>query len=230
MDKKEYHLSREEIDNSKKRLFWYLILVILLFGVIIFYYFQNSQLQREKVEINRVNANYVEELSELKNKTYATVDTLEGIIDDQQKVIDSLVQQIDETPSPTITKPSKTYPINKIQKRVNITKLNNSRYLIGLQSYGVEAEERAKIGAYFKKNGYTDIQGYNYDDEGAKPDWMSESSVVLYYSADAKAKALEIAKNLTKLTRRTYSIKKGAGLGVIKGQEAYTFFVHNVKL
>lgn len=230
MDKKEYRLSREEIDKSKKRLFWYLILVILLFGVIIFYYFQNLQLQREKVEINQINASYVEELSALKNKTYATVDTLEGIIDDQQKVIDSLVQQIDEVPSPAITKPSKKYPVNKIQERVNITKLNNSRYLIGLQSYGVAAEERSKIGIYFKKNGYTNIQGFSYDDEGVKPDWMSESSVVLYYSDKSKTKALSIAKSLTKLTQRKYGVKRGAGLGVIKGQEDYTFFVHNVKL
>ena len=83
MDSKEYHLSKEVIEKNKKRLFWYLVLVMLLFGVIVFYYFQNSQLQREKVEINEINAHYVEELSDLKNKTYATIDTLNGVIKDQ---------------------------------------------------------------------------------------------------------------------------------------------------
>ncbi len=225
MKKEEFHLSREQIDKSKKRLFWYLISVILLFAIIIFYYFQNAKLQNEKVEINKTNEKNLLKLSTLKNKTYATIDTLKRIINKQEKLIDSMAGELNSTPS-TPKNVSRIDPVKKLNKQ--LTSISNSRYLISLQSYKIPKPERTKIYNFLKKSGYTNIEGYTHDNEDEKPDWMSDSPTVFYYSATSKKKAMSIAKEISAITRKKYKISLGKDPGVIKGQEAYTFFVHNV--
>ena len=227
MDSSDFHLAEKRIAKNKKRLFWYLILVFILFGVILFYYFENVNLQQQNVEINIKNEDNLEKLSELKIKSDARVDTLTSIILELEKSKDSLILSHKKTE--TITKESELELSEKRKNLYNeIERLKNSKYLITNHSYMFPVSGRRKISAYLKNEGYSKIEGWTYDDEGKKPSWMSLNSTVLFYSEKSEEKAQKIAENLSELTGHKYGTTRGKGLGVIKGQEDVTFFIHSV--
>lgn len=221
-------LFESTIARNKRRLFWYLLLVLVLFGVILFYYFQNVALQQNNIAINAENELYVEELSLLKNRSDARIDSLTEVIKGYEKSMDSLVVASNQN---AVEPPVMTPP--KLQERKEILneeleQLKNSKYIVTNHSYNFPLDKRRKIGSFLKAKGYSKFDGYTYDDEDQKPSWMSYKSTVLYYSSQSKEKATALAKELTALTGYRFGVARGGGLGVIKGQEDVTFFIHSV--
>lgn len=213
------------IANNKRKLLWYLVLVVFLFATITVLYFKFINEQKKVVHINKENQKNIVELSNLKNKTFLEIESLTKIIDSLSNKNDSLINKFSKDNNVTIDA-SITYQRKKKQLEIQVIK--NSEYLIGGYSYNTTIKEDKLIAKYIVQLGYT-LEGKDiYRYENYKPDWMSASSTVFYYTNSSKNKASEIAKQLSKLTGKQFVIKIGAGLGVIKGQEAVTFFIHNL--
>ena len=222
----EDHNFEQTIRRSKKGLFRYLLLVIALFAGVLYFYFQNVELKRKieiankhKVKINEENAGYVEELSKIKTLTDDKLDTLTNAIITVEKINDSLVDQLSKYESNT---PKNEHLLNN----TSISQIKNSKYLIRIESFNIPLNQRRKLEAYLKKQGYMNIEGFTHDDDGF-PNWMNKKPTVLYYSKMSISKATAIAKVLSKITGKTFSTKMGnRGRGVIKGQESVTFTIH----
>lgn len=98
-------------------------------------------------------------------------------------------------------------------------------FIIGLYSLNPSPSEKEKIKNYISQKDFYFNAEYDYD---IKPDWMAEKSTVFYYSPSSEIQAEQIASVLKKLTGKKFDTKRGAGLGVVKGKEQVTFFIHNI--
>jgi cell division protein FtsB len=101
----------------------------------------------------------------------------------------------------------------------------NAKYSVGLYGFAVSNEGYEHVRSTLQADGYAISQGDLLDD---RPTWLSPRSSVLYYDEASRKKALSIATELSKVAGAEFAVAKGAGLGVIKGQERWTFFVHYV--
>lgn len=213
------------VSKNKKKLLLYLIFVVALFAVIIILYFKYIEAQNHIVIINEQNQKNVMELSSLKNKTFIEVESLTQIIDSLGTKNDSLINQLSVAQNISV---DSTLIYNRKKKELEIQLIKNSEYLIGAYSYKTTKEEDNKIANYLLNYGYT-VEGKEFLNYGNyEPSWMSKYPAVFYYTSSSKSKAKKIAQQLTELTGKVFKIRSGYGLGVIKGQEAVTFFVHNV--
>lgn len=99
----------------------------------------------------------------------------------------------------------------------------NSRYAVGLYGFGVNEAAFQRASKSLETDGYVIAQGglLSY-----RPSWLSTRSVVLYYHQDTAARARALAKQLSSLTGVSFTVTRGGGLGVIQGQERWTFFIH----
>ena len=105
-----------------------------------------------------------------------------------------------------------------------IDKLANAKYSIGIYALD-SAKGFADIKEWIRAQGYTILQEANLVN---RPPWLSIQSTVLYYDAKSENMARRIADNLFKQTGTGFGVARGAGLGVPKGEEQWTFFVHFV--
>lgn len=110
----------------------------------------------------------------------------------------------------------------------NVFDIANSNYLIKLYSFNMNTKERNDIYLFLRKYGFQNIEALAFNKE--KPQWMSTSPSVLYFSEKSFDKAQEIAKILTKLKGARYEVVKGGNHEKIeKGKEETIFLIHNMK-
>ena len=114
--------------------------------------------------------------------------------------------------------------VEKIQ-----TPFNKSDYLVGLQTLGIQDEERKAINAKLSADGYgLDSITWSYP-AGERPSWFAARSTVFYYSASALPAAQELARMMKALTNQDFVVQRGAGLGVDPSRRSVTLFVHFIK-
>ena len=107
----------------------------------------------------------------------------------------------------------------------SLTRLDNSRYLVGFYSLHGEEDIINEIRNYLNDRGYT-IHRQNHLSK--RPSWLARGSTIFYYSKLAASKAQEIAEELEQVAGISLMISRGRGLGVRPGEESRTFFVHYV--
>lgn len=89
---------------------------------------------------------------------------------------------------------------------------NKSDYLVGLQTLGIQDEERIAINAKLSSDGYgLDSITWSYS-AGARPSWFASRSTVFYYAASALPAAQELARIMKTLTKQDVAVQRGAGL------------------
>jgi len=54
----------------------------------------------------------------------------------------------------------------------------------------------------------------------------TQTSAVMYYADTSEQKAGELAREMKRITGSSFEVKRGSRLGVIQGQERWTFFIH----
>lgn len=106
-----------------------------------------------------------------------------------------------------------------------VRKAENSKVIVTIYSVNPNSSVKQNIVSTLHSNGYGVDIGYDYSE---KPSWMSYSSTVHYYSSKSKQRASEIASQLKNSTGVGFKINRGKGLGVIKGEEQWTIFVHYI--
>lgn len=159
-------------------------------------------------------------------KSKEDVESMEAILKKQNarylELTDSLSYYLSLVDSLSLVKNEK---LKEDSKRV-IKVSDNVKFLIGI--YGLRAPEEKfnKIQSYFLYQGYTLFADFKLQE---KPSWLSPQSTVLYYDESSREKALEIATDLERVTGATFIINRGAGLGVKKGQERFTFYIHYIE-
>jgi hypothetical protein len=99
----------------------------------------------------------------------------------------------------------------------------NARYAIGFYALDADASKYDAVRDAIQSMGFVITQGINLD---GRPSWLSTTSAVMYYADASAQKARDMAGEMKRLTGSTFEVKRGSGLGVIKGQERWTFFIH----
>ena len=114
-------------------------------------------------------------------------------------------------------------PVRKENVKAAVKSPENAQYFVAVYSYKVDVDKVSKVRKYFKDQGYTLRTGWRLQ---TRPIWLASESTVFYYDKKSKVKAAFIAEALKQEVHTTFAVKRGAGLGVIKGQEKRTFYVH----
>lgn len=109
--------------------------------------------------------------------------------------------------------------------RPEITAAENARYAVGVYGYGVSQKAYERLRGILEEEGYTVVSGSLLE---SRASWLSRHCTVLYYDEKRREKAKTIADELSKATGVEFVPEKGAGLGVLPGQEQWSFFVHYV--
>ncbi|MBC3758849.1 hypothetical protein H7U19_10570 [Hyunsoonleella sp. SJ7] len=100
-------------------------------------------------------------------------------------------------------------------------RIENSKYIVGIQGLNVDKKEYSIFAQYVKNRGYTINLNSNYKEN--KP-WLANVSIVLYYSKKNKEKAKGIALELSKVTGQKFVTGIGNGLAVFDPDKQ--FYVH----
>lgn len=100
-------------------------------------------------------------------------------------------------------------------------RIENSRYIIGLQGLKVDEKKYDKFSEHIRDQGYNVNLSSNYHE---KRPWLAETSLVLYYTSKNKSKAQEIAIELYKVTGEEFGIARGKGLAVFDPSKQ--FYIH----
>jgi energy-coupling factor transporter ATP-binding protein EcfA2 len=106
-----------------------------------------------------------------------------------------------------------------------LRRAENARYAVGVYGYGVSPERFDALRQRLESDGYLISQGGLLD---RRMTWLSPRARVLFYSDSAKPKADSLAASLGRFTGTPFDVSRGKGLGVVPGQERWTFFVHYV--
>ena len=111
---------------------------------------------------------------------------------------------------------------SKAVQRV-VAAASNARFGVGFYSLGVSEAQYSQLADSIRAHGYTIIQGAPLTE---RPGWLSPRSTVMYYAPAAAADAEAMAQQLATWTGQAFRTARGAGLGVPRGEERWTFFVH----
>lgn len=145
------------------------------------------------------------------------LDIIKQSLDDQLERIgkaDSILSSIEKTGGPLEEKTKSL-----------IKKAENSKYLLTLYTLNANPVITEKVLDSLKNYGYTLGEAGDYGD---RPSWFSTNSTVFYYSSISKERANGIAGEIEGLTGADFEVRRGAGKGVSRGEESWTFFIHYV--
>jgi pimeloyl-ACP methyl ester carboxylesterase len=117
---------------------------------------------------------------------------------------------------------SRTEPPRNIYVRSEV--LSPSHYKVGLNTVGVSQDDWATLENRLSGFGYQlDQYSYPYSTHSS---WMATQPSVLFYRNSARPAADRLAAQMKQLTGQSFTVQRGAGLGVEPGEEATTLFVH----
>lgn len=117
------------------------------------------------------------------------------------------------------------HPITKKQEEL-IRHSENASYSLGFYGYNVSELKYQMVKKYITEEHYSITRDRLLE---RRTSWLAQRATVFYYHLQAEKKAAKLASELTKLTGTKFSIAKGKGLGVLKGQEKWTFFIHYIE-
>ena len=104
-----------------------------------------------------------------------------------------------------------------------INKISNKLYQIGIHSLRADVTELDLIKQAFQDEGYPSVNIVNHENA---PNWMAKENTVFYYAHKSVVIAGDMAESLKYITGDDFEIKVGAGLGVSKGKERWSFRIH----
>lgn len=175
-----------------------------------------SELQREKNEQAKALAEAKTLLADSALKQ--RISQLEKSNTAQEKSTELVLNSVAQTIK------ANTALVGKIQ-----APFNKSDYLVGLQTLGIQDEERIAINAKLSSDGYgLDSITWSYP-AGERPSWFASRPTVFYYSASALPAAQELARIMKTITKQDFAVQRGAGLGVDPSRRNVTLFVHFIK-
>lgn len=158
-------------------------------------------------------------------------DSIKNRADSLQTKIDSLLNTAGDILKPEderriILLEDQKYSLNKkLEVQKNVNSEIDEQLIIGLYNLNVQDQEKNEIKDYLSQNNFLLKQEGDYTKRAS---WMALEPTVFYYRNTSKFMAEQIAADLKKLTKKDFAIRRGAGLGVVKGKEGITFFIHNV--
>ena len=126
---------------------------------------------------------------------------------------------------------------NDLQSKLDLNKAlleapatrGKSAYSVGLQTLGVDDNERVSINEKLRAEGYgLDLFTYSYPAD-QRPLWFAAQSTVFYYSGSSRSTAEQLAHFLKVTTGQDFVVQRGAGLGVDPSRKDVTLFVHYIK-
>jgi hypothetical protein len=126
---------------------------------------------------------------------------------------------------------------NDLQSKLDLNKAlleapatrDKSAYSVGLQTVGVDANERVSINEKLQAEGYgLDPTTWSYPAD-QRPSWFAAQSTVFYYSSSSRPMAEQVARFLKRTTGQDFIVQRGAGLGVDSSRADLTLFVHYIK-
>ena len=210
-------------------------LVVAIVGVIGTLLVTDSQIQssntlaeaQQKIKIIEIFSDKITEANETERalaiKVLAAVDPDLG-----QKIASAIADtDLDVTRDIDGMKSSLALEVKAEIKNVAIdSKDQNKKYLVGYYALDVTDSEFTKVLKALGNEGYTIV---THTLLATRTGWLAGESTVLYYSSQSEATATKLADQLTSITGTKFNIKRGAGLGVPKGQEDQRLFVHFVK-
>lgn len=124
----------------------------------------------------------------------------------------------------TLGEISRSTELSEEQER-RVTSAENARYSIGIYGFDVEESIYNDVREWISEQGYTVSQSALLE---TRPSWLASTPTVLHYDESSKLLASEIAKSLTNITGLEFNVQRGAGLGVIEGEEPWSYFIHVV--
>jgi len=119
---------------------------------------------------------------------------------------------------------TKTSELTSTQQSI-VDKAANAKFSLGVYAFDISESAYAKVADALMSEGYTISQGTLLTQ---KPKWLALRSTVLYYDDESKPVANELAARIGRLVGHPIAIQRGAGLGVARGEEKWTFFIHVV--
>lgn len=102
---------------------------------------------------------------------------------------------------------------------------SNEQAIIGLYHVKGSDHNHYEIKAFIEKMDYVLDSEYHYEE---RPDWMARECTVFYYRKGSRQQAVKIASEMKTITKKDFKVRMGSGLGVGKGNEKNTFFIHNI--
>jgi hypothetical protein len=117
------------------------------------------------------------------------------------------------------------------KKQYNANELSeikeNSKYQLGFFSLGATDEEFQNVLKVIIEKGYR-IDNRYVGSLNSRPSWLAQSSTILYYRPESKPTAQKLSRLMKEITGIEFIIQPGSGLGVEKGKESSTFFIHYI--
>jgi hypothetical protein len=142
---------------------------------------------------------------------------------DETQKVQSVVSDTIESNAPLVAK-----ALSSTEKRAPATR-DKSAYSVGLQTLGVDDNERVSINEKLRAEGYgLDPTTWSYP-AGQRPPWFAPQSTVFYYSGSSRPMAEQLARFLKVTTGQDFIVQRGAGLGVDPSHADLTLFVHYIK-
>jgi hypothetical protein len=161
--------------------------------------------QREISELNQTLSDKQREISELN----LTSERLRASITSLKTVSTQLAQ----------------YAPKDFDAAKTIQAADNARYVLNVWGFKVDPDRFNKVVEYVKNEGFTVTQAAELE---TRPSWLSERSMVTYYSPESLTTAQSLAVQLTKITGMPFAVGVGGGVGVPKGSERWNLRVHFV--
>lgn len=223
VEKLELELKMMRRPSYKTSAFWIGVIgvVLALVGVIAQGYLTSIDTANAKAEMR--------EAQKIKEKAESEIQELERVkkkhineINNFKEKSAVLRQSISELASLSKSVVTST----EVEQQVE--KAENARFSIGIYGFEVEESIYNKVRKSIVEKGYTVNRGSLLTN---RPTWLAYSPTVFYYHKDSKQLALNFAlylRNLTGLEFEVQFVSSNNSLGVLKGEERWTFFIHLV--
>ncbi len=187
---------------------------------------QNKVINDQLTQLSKIKS----ESDSIKNVLSATIIKLENSLDSIESKKNPKNANSSNTSPENVIKPTTpemiqvAYTKNIKTNRI-IAQATNSRYLVAVYGPNVPMEDLKILEEKLSGAGYSLNTGsvLTY-----KPSLLATTSTVFYYSDNSISKANDLVKWLEKETQTKFNVQRGSGLGVIKGQENNTFFIHYI--
>ena len=190
---------------------------------------RNAQAEVERartlsVQVVKQAQNFSELLSksiDISNDIQAQVDQINLAVKELAKGQNNIVSDMDD-----VIKKAGATKENIVVAQQKAVKAENTRFLVGLVSYGVNPDIFDKVSNYlYNEQGYSN-RGQMLLAERAS--WLSRKPTVLFYVDKNRRKAQIISDKLYSLTGIRFQISRGAGFGVDENEKEWTIIVHLV--
>jgi hypothetical protein len=127
-------------------------------------------------------------------------------------------------------RPATAFPSEQKGRQVSEmrARVERSTFIITLHSVGAGVPDRDAVITALNAQGYAVHPGHDFSKD-QRPNWMAAQPTLFYYHDASLTEAEAMADILYNSTGVKYDVSRGSGLGVMKGQERNTFFIHLIR-